>query len=119
MLLQPALELVDPVARVHGLEEGAAAHDRRVEVPVERNLLLEVVGHVAGAPAEFDDVDEGPAGVEHPLDVAEIHALVYHVRQSDLARLPGAGRDVEETVVESVRGGHTAPLASPGPRPGR
>src|SRR5579884_4358682 len=55
VLEQPALELVELVPGVHRLEQGAATDDRRVERAVEGDLLLEVVRHVAGAPAELDD----------------------------------------------------------------
>src|SRR6185436_20784715 len=68
VLGEPALELVHPAARVDGLEQSPAADDRRLEMAVERDLLLEVVRDVAGAPAELDDVDEGAARVEHAFD---------------------------------------------------
>src|SRR5262249_45441006 len=90
VLDEPALELVDAVACVDHLEERAAAHDRRLEVAVERDLLLEVVGDVARAPAELDDVDELACGVEESLDVAHVQALVDHVREPLRARLAGA-----------------------------
>src|SRR3954451_14598498 len=106
MLEEPRLELVETPPRVDGLEERAAADDRRLEVAVERDLLLEVVRDVARAPAELDDVDELAADVEHPLDVAQVEALVHHVREADVARLSGARGDVEESVVKA---GHIAP----------
>src|SRR5215471_17140961 len=76
MLGQPALELVDLVARVDRLEKRAAADDRRLEMSVERDLFLEVVRDVAGAPAELDDVDEGAGCVEQPFDLAQVETLV-------------------------------------------
>src|SRR5579859_212047 len=87
VMLEPGLELVHPVARVHRLEEGAAADDRRVEVPVERDLLLEVVRDIARAPAELDDVHVCPGGVEEPLDLPQVQALVDDVGQARFARL--------------------------------
>ena len=82
VLDEPPLELVEPAASVDRLEERATAHDRRVERPVERDLLLEVVRDVGGAPAELDDVDEGARGVEEALDVADVQPLVDHVREA-------------------------------------
>src|SRR5256885_914358 len=70
VLVEPRLELVDLVASVDSLEQRAATDDRRVEVAVERDLLLEIVRDVARAPPELDDVDELAADVEHPFDVA-------------------------------------------------
>src|SRR6266540_2032796 len=89
LLDEPALELVDFVARVHGLEERSPTDDGRVERAVERDLLLEVVRDVARAPAELDDVDVAPGRVEHALDLAQVHALVDHVRQAFGPRLAG------------------------------
>src|SRR5205823_12970529 len=109
-------ELIHAPPCVDDLEEGAAAHHRRVERAVERDLLLEVVRDVARAPTELDDVDELAADVEHALDLAEVHALVHHVGETFGARLAGALRQVEESV---VKGGHSAPSASPGRGPGR
>ena len=109
VLDEPGLELVDALARVDGLEQRPAADDRRLERPVERDLLLEVVRDVARAPAELDDVDELPRRVEQALDVAQVEALVHDVGETDLARLPGTRRDAEEAVIEI---GHRAPPAS-------
>jgi len=89
VILQPRLELVDLPASVDRFEQRAAAHDGRLEVAVERDLLLEIVRDVARAPAELDDVDELAADVEHPLDVSQVEALVHHVREADVARLAG------------------------------
>src|SRR5919201_300979 len=76
LIREPALELIELPPRVDGLEERAAAHDRRVERAVERDLLLEVVRDVPGAPAELDDVHVLPGGVEEALDLAQIQSLV-------------------------------------------
>src|SRR5205807_4457014 len=97
VLGEPRLELVDLVAAVDGLEQRPAADDRRLEVAVERDLLLEVVRDVARAPAELDDVDELAADVEHPLDVAQVEALVHHVREADVARLAGPRGHIQES----------------------
>ena len=109
-VLEPALELVHLALAVHGLEERAAADDRRRERAVERDLLLEVVRDVARAPAELDDVDVLAGGVEEALDLAEVQALVHDVREATLARLALARRDVEERML--VRGVHRSPPAS-------
>src|SRR5213593_547617 len=106
MLQQPRLELVHAPARVHDLEERPAAHDRRLERAVERDLLLEVVRDVARAPAELDDVDELAADVEHAFDLTEVQPLVHDVREPFGARLAGPPGQVEETVVKA---GHRAP----------
>ena len=116
MLVQPRLELVHAATRVYDFEERPAAHDRRLERAVERNLLLEVVRDVARAPAELDDVDEFAADVEHALDLAEVQTLVHHVREPLGARLAGAPGQVEKAVVKA---GHRAPSVSLGPRSGR
>ena len=97
-MLEPALEVVDLVLRVDRLEERAAAHDRRRERAVERDLLLEVVRDVARAPAELDDVDVLAGGVEEALDLAQVQALVDDVREPALARLALARGDVQERV---------------------
>ena len=68
--------------RDDGLEERPAAHDRRLERAVERDLLLEVVRDVRRPPAELDDVDVLAGGVEEPLDLAEVQPLVDDVRQA-------------------------------------
>src|SRR5437879_6239444 len=52
---QPALVVVQAIARVHDLEEGAADHDRLGAEHLE--LPAEVARHPGGAPAELDDVD--------------------------------------------------------------
>src|ERR1700693_1015940 len=106
MLLKPRLELVHAPARIHDLEERSAAHDRRLEGAVERDLLLEVVRDVARPPAELDDVDELAADVEHALDLAEIHPLVHDVREPLDSRLAGPPGQVEKAVVKA---GHRAP----------
>src|ERR671934_38404 len=89
LLDQPALELVELPAREDGLEQRAAAHDRCLEVAVQGDLLLEVVGDVRGAPAELDDVDVAAGSVEEALDLTQIQPLVDHVRQALGARLSG------------------------------
>src|SRR6266540_2294622 len=116
MLDEPALELVEALAREDDLEQRAAAHDRRLERAIEGDLLLEVVRDVARAPAELDDVDELAAGIEHPLDLAQVQALVDDVRQPFAARLAGTLGEVKEAVVKA---GHTAPSASPARAPAR
>src|SRR6478672_8324887 len=75
VLVEPRLELVHAPARVDDLEERPPADDRRLERAVERDLLLEVVRHVARTPSELDDVDELAADVEHALDLAEVQPL--------------------------------------------
>src|SRR3954453_14998278 len=112
---QPRIELVELAARVDRLEERAPADDRRLERAVEPDLLLEVVGDVRGAPPELDEVDVAAGRVEHALDLAQVHALVDHVRQALDPRFPRARREVEE----SVKAGHRAPPVFCGPRPGR
>ena len=86
---QPALELVDLVSRVDRLEERAAADDGRVEGAVERDLLLEVVRDVSGAPAELDDVDELSGGVEQSLNLPQVQAFVDDMGEPRLPRLAG------------------------------
>ena len=63
---QPALELVDLVARVDRLEERAAADDGRLEMAVEQ-IFFSRLFVTWLVPRELDDVDEGPRGVEEPL----------------------------------------------------
>src|SRR5262245_3543730 len=109
LLDQPSLELVELPAGVDGLEQRSAAYDRRPEGAIERDLLLEVVRDVARAPAELDDVHVLPAGVEHPLDLAQVQALVDDVCQSFDPRLARARGQVEK----SVKAAHKAPPASP------
>src|SRR5262249_13103368 len=101
VLRQPSLELLDLVACVDGLEERATADDGRLKVTVERDLLLEVVRDVAGAPAELDDVDEGARGVEEPLDLAEVQTLVDDMREPAAARLARPGRHSQESVFKA------------------
>ena len=101
VLHEPAFEVVDTLARVHDLEQRPAAHDGRVERAVERDLLLEVVGDVARAPTELDDVDELARGVEQSLDVAQVHPLVDDVRETFAAWLSRALRQVEEAVAKA------------------
>src|SRR5205807_1678098 len=50
LLDEPPPELVQLAARVHRLEERAAADDGRLERAIERDLLLEVVRDVGRAP---------------------------------------------------------------------
>ena len=95
---QPAAVLVELAAGDHRLEERSAADDRRLERAVEGDLLLEVVRDVRGPPAELHDVDVVARGVEEPLDLAEVEALVHHVGQPLCPRLRRARRDVEESV---------------------
>src|SRR5579862_6807360 len=106
MLRKPALELVHAPTRIDDFEERPAADDRRLEVPVERDLLLEVVRDVARAPAELHDVHELTGGVEHPLDVAGVEAFVDDVRQAFLTRLARALGEPQEAVAKA---GHRAP----------
>src|SRR5580765_6733102 len=101
VLGQPGLELVDLVARVDRLEERAAADDGCLEMAIERNLLLEIVRDVAGAPTELDDVDEGACGVEEPLDLAQVEALVDDVREPGAARLAGPLGHSQESVFKA------------------
>jgi hypothetical protein len=113
---QPLLEFIQPAPTVDRLEQRSATDNGRLERPVQRNLLLQVVGDVRRPPAELDNVDELAAGVEHAFDVAQVEALVDDVGQAFRARLAGALGQVEETV---VKGGHRAPSASPGLRTAR
>src|SRR5919197_22871 len=115
LLDEPTLELVELAAREDRLEERSAADDRRLERPVERDLLLEVVRDVRRAPAELDDVDKLAGGVEEALDLAEVEPLVDDVREALGARLAGAWGQVEE----SVRAWHRSPPASCALRPER
>src|SRR4051812_24625687 len=101
VLGQPALELLELVACVDRLEERPAAHDRRLEVAIERDLLLEVVRDVAGAPAELDDVDVGARGIEEPLDLAQVEALVDDVREPGAPRLAGPLGQSQESVFKA------------------
>ena len=117
VVLEPALEVVHLVLAVDGLEERPAADDRGRERAVERDLLLEVVGDVARAPAELDDVDVLARGVEEPLDLAQVQPLVDDVRQSALAWLALARGHVEERVAVIVV--HRSPPASCGRAPAR
>src|SRR5205814_2141802 len=109
LLDQPRLELVEFPLRVDGLEESAAADDRRLERAVERDLLLEVVRDVAGAPAELHDVDELSGRVEQALYVADVQPLVEHMGETFAARLAGPCRHTEESVVKA---GHRSPPVS-------
>ena len=113
LLVEPAPELVELAARVDDLEERAAADDRRLERPVEGDLLLEVVRDVRGTPAELDDVDVLAGGVEEALDLAQVETLVDDVGQALAARLARARGQVEE----SVKAWHRAPPASSALRP--
>src|SRR5262249_52488270 len=119
VLDQPSLELVEPSARVDDLEERPPADDRRVEGPVERDLLLEIVRDVCGAPAELDDVDERAGSVEEALDVADVEPLVDHVREALDPGLARPGGQVEEAVVEAVRAWQRSPPIACAPWPGR
>src|SRR4029077_18791766 len=101
VLGQPPLELLHLVARVDGLEERAAADDGRLEMAVERDLLLEVVGDVRGAPAKLDDVDEGSGGVEQALDLAQVQTLVDDVREPRAARLAGPFGHAKKSVFKA------------------
>src|SRR5262249_39788301 len=92
------LELVEPTAGVDRLEQRAAADDRCLQRTVERDLLLEVVRDVRGAPAELDDVHVGSGGIEEALDLAQVEPLVDHVRQALETTLPGSWWEVEESV---------------------
>src|SRR5436305_5918544 len=115
LLDQPAFELLQLAAGVDRLEERPAADDRGLEAPVEGDLLLQVVRDVGRAPAELDDVYVLAGGVEEALDLAQVEALVDHVREALGARLAGAGGQVEE----SIRAWHRAPPASCGLLPER
>ena len=84
---EPAPVLVDLVPGDDGLEQRAAADDRRFEGAVERDLLVQVAGDVRGAPAELDDVDVIPGRVEEAFDVAQRETLVDDVREPFRARL--------------------------------
>src|SRR5919197_4658148 len=109
-VLEPALEIIDLVLREDGLEERASADHRSVEGAVERDLLLEIVRDVARAPAELHDVDVCARGVEEAFDLAQVQSLVDDMREAPRARLPRAGRDVEER--GSVKGVHRCPPTS-------
>src|SRR5437764_445408 len=87
LLRQPLLEFVELLASVDGLEERPSADDRRVEGAVERDLLLEIVRDVPGAPAELHDVDEGARGVEQAFDLPQIQTLVDDVSEPGATRL--------------------------------
>ena len=101
LLDEPRLEVVHPAPAVDRLEQGPAADDGRLERAVERDLLLEVVRDVPGAPAELDDVDEVPCGVEEPFDLAEVQSLVDDVRESAATRLRGPYGNAQESVCKA------------------
>jgi len=98
---QPGLELVEPVPRVDRLEERPAADDGRLEVAVERDLLLEIVRDVAGSPAELDDVDEGARRVEETFDLAQVQTLVHDVREPRAPRLVRPRGNSQESVLKA------------------
>src|SRR5205823_14146954 len=91
-LLQPTLVVVEPVARVHDLEERPAHHDRLVAQHLE--LPVQVAGHPGRAPAELDDVGSVAARLEDVLPRARAEALVEDVRE------PAVAGDSELKVVQ-------------------
>src|SRR6266496_1207924 len=96
--LQPAFVAVDLVLHEDDLEERAPDDDRLCAQHVE--LRGKVPAHVGSAPAELDDVDVVPRGLEHVLPGTRAEALVDDVREST-----GARRQSE------VKAAHRAPRA--------
>src|SRR5581483_6833377 len=106
---EPALVLLELVARVHDLEEGSPDHHALLAQDLE--LALEPVGHPGCPPAELDDVDVRAVCLEHVRPGAGAEPLVEDVRE------PAVALDPEVEAV--VRAGHRAPSASRAPPPAR
>src|SRR2546423_9083515 len=98
-LAEPALVVVELPLCVDDLEEGAANDDGLLAQHFQ--LALEPGGDEGGAPPELDDVDVGPARLEHVLPRARAKALVEHMGEAAVA------------AQAEVKAGHRAPSASP------
>ena len=101
-LPQP-LDVAVEAALVHGdLQQRAARADPHAGLPAQRDLLAHAAAHVRRAPAELDQVDVRPGGLEQRLERQRRHPAVEDVRDPRAPRLRRPLRQVQEVAAHGV-----------------